>query len=182
MQPYVEPTLKVLIPKAKDPSPGVSSKVLVAIGELSQVGGESMLPYLDDILPIIIETLQDQSSAMKREAALKTLGQVTSSTGVAIMPYVKYPNLLNLLISILKSEQSVVLRQETVKVIGILGALDPYRHKVRKRKNVVCICNDERLFLLRWCPFRVHQGVELMLRFFLFRRDSALLQRITILL
>ena len=76
MQPYVEPTLKVLLPKAKDTNPGVSSKVLVAIGELSLVGGEGMLPYLDDILPIIIDTLQDQSSETKREAALKTLGQV----------------------------------------------------------------------------------------------------------
>ena len=130
IKPYVEPILKVLIPKAKDPSPGVASKVLVAIGELSQVGCEDLVPYLDDILPIIIETLQDQSSSTKREAALRTLGQVCSNAGVVISPYLKYPNLLNILINILKSEQSSTLRRETVKVIGILGALDPYRHKV----------------------------------------------------
>ncbi|KAI9341262.1 armadillo-type protein [Zopfochytrium polystomum] len=130
MKPYVEPILKVLLPKAKDPSPGVASQVLLAIGELSQVGGEDILPYVDEIFPIIIETLQDQSSATKRESALKSFGQITSSTGEAITPYFKYPNLLNMLITILKSEQSVTMRQETVKVIGILGALDPYRHKM----------------------------------------------------
>ncbi|KAJ3215347.1 phosphatidylinositol kinase- protein kinase tor1 [Dinochytrium kinnereticum] len=130
VKPYVEPILKVLLPKIKDPSPGVAARVLTALGELSQVGGEDLCPYTDDIIPMIIETLQDQSSSTKREAALRTLGQLAANTGVVIDPYVKYPNLLNLLISILKSEQSAVLRREAVKVIGTLGALDPYRHKL----------------------------------------------------
>ncbi|KAJ3103710.1 phosphatidylinositol kinase- protein kinase tor1 [Phlyctochytrium bullatum] len=130
VKPYVEPILKVLLPKIKDPSPSVAAKVLTALGELSQVGCEDLLPYVDDIIPMIIETLQDQSSSTKREAALRTLGQLASNTGVVIQPYIKYPNLLNLLINILKSEQSSVIRREAVKVIGILGALDPYRHKL----------------------------------------------------
>ncbi|KAI8836345.1 armadillo-type protein [Chytridium lagenaria] len=130
VKPYVEPVLKVILPKIKDPSPGVAARVLTALGELSQVGCEDLLPYIDDVFPMIIETLSDQSSSTKREAALRTLGQLASNTGVVIQPYIKYPNLLNLLISILKSEQSAVLRREAVKVIGTLGALDPYRHKL----------------------------------------------------
>ncbi|KAJ3106200.1 phosphatidylinositol kinase- protein kinase tor1 [Phlyctochytrium planicorne] len=130
VKPYVQPVLKVLLPKIKDASPGVAARVLTALGELSQVGCEDLLPYIDDIFPMIIETLQDQSSSTKREAALRTLGQLASNTGVVIEPYIKYTNLLNLLIGILKSEQSPVLRREAVKVIGTLGALDPYRHKL----------------------------------------------------
>ncbi|KAI8819891.1 armadillo-type protein [Fimicolochytrium jonesii] len=130
IKPYVEPIMKVLLPKVKDPSSGVASKVLAAIGELAQVGGEVLLPFLDDLMPIIMETLQDQSSSTKREAALHTLGQLSSNTGWVIEPYLKYPILLDILIDILKTEQSPGIRRETVKVMGILGALDPYKHKI----------------------------------------------------
>ncbi|KAJ3030013.1 UNVERIFIED_CONTAM: phosphatidylinositol kinase- protein kinase tor1, partial [Siphonaria sp. JEL0065] len=130
VKPYVNYIMKVLLPKTKDISSGVSAKSIAAIGELSQVGCEDMLPYFDEIMPIIIETLQDQSSPTKREAALKTLGQVCSNTGIVIAPYVKYSNLLDILLGVLKSEENSSIRLETVKVIGILGALDPYKHKL----------------------------------------------------
>ncbi|CAO3650716.1 unnamed protein product [Cunninghamella blakesleeana] len=129
-KPYIEPILKVLLPKARDPSPGVVSAVLGALGELAAVSGEDMIPHLDELLPLIMETLQDQSSSSKREAALKTLGQLASNTGFVIEPYTKYPALLNILINILKTEQNTTIRRETVKLMGILGALDPYRHKM----------------------------------------------------
>lgn len=129
-KPYIEPILKVLLPKARDPSPGVVSAVLGALGELAAVSGEDMVPHLDELMPLIMETLQDQSSSAKRDAALKTLGQLASNTGFVIEPYAKYPALLSILINILKTEQNATIRRETVKLMGILGALDPYRHKV----------------------------------------------------
>ncbi|ORZ13215.1 armadillo-type protein [Absidia repens] len=129
-KPYIEPILKVLLPKARDPSPGVVSAVLGALGELAAVSGEDMVPHLDELMPLIMETLQDQSSSAKRDAALKTLGQLASNTGFVIEPYAKYPALLSILINILKTEQNATIRRETVKLMGILGALDPYRHKM----------------------------------------------------
>jgi FKBP12-rapamycin complex-associated protein len=135
IKPYVEPILKVLLPNARDPSTGVASSVLAALGELSEVAGDDMIPHLEEMMPLIIDTLQDQSSSIKRDAALKTLGQLASSTGFVIEPYAKYPQLLNILISILKTEQSADIRRETVKLMGILGALDPYRNKVSRRKS-----------------------------------------------
>lgn len=137
-RPYIEPILKVLLPKARDPSPGVVSAVLGALGELAAVSGEDMVPHVDELMPLIMETLQDQSSSAKRDAALRTLGQLASSTGFVIEPYNKYPALLNILISILKSEQNVTIRRETVKLMGILGALDPYRHKVSLNNVIAC--------------------------------------------
>ncbi|KAG0181763.1 phosphatidylinositol kinase- protein kinase tor1 [Apophysomyces sp. BC1034] len=134
-KPYIEPVLKVLLPRARDPSPGVVSAVLGALGELATVSGEDMIPHLDELMPLIMETLQDQSSSAKRDAALKTLGQLASNTGFVIEPYTKYPALFNILISILKTEQDVTIRRETVKLMGILGALDPYRHKMNAIGN-----------------------------------------------
>ncbi|ORY05502.1 FAT-domain-containing protein [Neocallimastix californiae] len=144
IKPYVEPLLKVLIPKCKDSSPGVASESLKAIGELALIG-EEMIPYLDDLFPMIIETLQDQSNMTKREVALKTLGQLASNTGYIIEPYIKYPNLLNILIGILKTEQNMDIRRQTLKVMGILGALDPYKHKMALRnpnENISNVNNE----------------------------------------
>jgi len=130
IKPYVESILKALLPRSRDPNPAVASSVLAALGELARVGGEDLTPYLESLMPLIIDALQDQSSTVKRDAALKTLGQLTSNTGFVIEPYQKYPQLLSILINILKTEQSISIRRETVKLVGILGALDPYRHKV----------------------------------------------------
>ncbi|KAJ3227345.1 phosphatidylinositol kinase- protein kinase tor1 [Clydaea vesicula] len=137
IKPYIDPILKVLIPKAKGASSNasVTAKILVCLGELSTIGGEDLLPYLNDLMPIILDNLQDQSSSTKREAALKVLGQLSNSTCWVVEPYLKYPNLLNLLIHILKTDLNLNIRKEAVKVMGILGAVDPYKHKIASRDS-----------------------------------------------
>ncbi|KAH8157738.1 hypothetical protein CIB48_g10508 [Xylaria polymorpha] len=130
VKPYVDPMISVLLPKANESNPAVAATILKAIGELATVGGEDMLPYKNKLMPIIIDALQDQSSIAKREAALHTLGQLASNSGYVIDPYLEYPQLLELLQNIIRAEpQRGPLRQETIKLMGILGALDPYRHQ-----------------------------------------------------
>ncbi|KAK2504284.1 hypothetical protein MC885_005935, partial [Smutsia gigantea] len=103
IRPYMEPILKALILKLKDPdpdpNPGVINNVLATIGELAQV-------------------------------ALWTLGQLVASTGYVVEPYRKYPTLLEVLLNFLKTEQNQGTRREAIRVLGLLGALDPYKHKV----------------------------------------------------
>ncbi|KAF4953049.1 hypothetical protein FGADI_6319 [Fusarium gaditjirri] len=135
IKPYVEPMISVLLPKAKDSNPSVAATILKAIGELATVGGEDMMPYKDRLMPIILDALQDQSSNAKRGAALHALGQLASNSGYVILPYIEYPQLLEILQSIIRTEgQQVPLRQETIKLMGILGALDPYKHQVNLAK------------------------------------------------
>lgn len=132
IKPYVEPMISVLLPKAGDSNHAVAATILKAIGELATVGGEDMLPYKDKLMPIIIAALKDHASNVKRQAALHTLGQLASNSGYVIDPYLEYPELLDLLQHIIRAEpQRGPLRQETIKLMGILGALDPYRHQVR---------------------------------------------------
>ncbi|KAH8170261.1 FAT domain-containing protein [Sarocladium implicatum] len=130
IKPYVEPMISVLLPKARDSTASVAATILKAIGELATVGGEDMLPYKDRLMPIIIDALQDQSSTSKREAALHALGQLASNSGYVIAPYLEYPQLLEILQGIIRTEgQRGPLRQETIKLLGILGALDPYKYQ-----------------------------------------------------
>lgn len=134
-KPYLKPIIDILLPKSQDSSSAVASTALKAIGELSVVGGEDMQPFLDDLMPLIIDTFQDQSNSFKRDAALKALGQLSASSGYVIDPLLDYPELLGVLLNILKSESSQNIRRETVRLIGILGALDPYKHREVERAS-----------------------------------------------
>ena len=130
VKPYVDPLVQVLLTKAADSSPAVASAAIQAIGELSTIGGTDLEKYIPRLMPIIIDALQDLSSQSKRDAALRTLGQVASNSGYVIQPYSDYPHLVVLLINIINTEQRTSLRNETIKLLGILGALDPYKHQV----------------------------------------------------
>ena len=55
--------------------------------------------------------------------------QVVESTGFVVMPYLEYPQLLGVLLRML-SEGAVTVRREVMKVLGIIGALDPHTHKL----------------------------------------------------
>ncbi|KAF8074724.1 phosphatidylinositol 3-kinase [Lyophyllum atratum] len=130
IKPYALPMLRVLLQKANDVNPTVAANVLMCLGELTCVGGEDALPHVPELMQVIISRLSDPS-LIKRDAALHTLGQVCSSTGYVIAPLADHPQLLELLGRILRTEISQPVRREVVKVLGIMGALDPYRRKVR---------------------------------------------------
>lgn len=121
--------LRALIQKANDSNPAVAANIMMCLGELACVAGESATPHVQELMQIVLAKLSDPT-AVKRDAALHTLGQVCSSTGYVIQPLIDYPQLLPLLGKIMKTENSPSTRREVVKVLGILGALDPFRRKV----------------------------------------------------
>lgn len=132
IKPYALPILRVLIPKANDGNPAVAANVLMCLGELAAVGGEDVSLHIPELMQVVITRLQDPAH-VKRDAALRTLGQLCSSTGYVISPLIDYPQLLPILGRILRTESGSSRREvvrEIVKVLGILGALDPYRRKV----------------------------------------------------
>ncbi|KAJ8979409.1 hypothetical protein NQ317_015841 [Molorchus minor] len=136
IRPYMEAILMVLVPKLKEsePNPGVVLSVLHTIGDLAEVtGGDSELKqWMEELMAILLEILGDASAPEKRGAALCTLGQLVGATGHVIRPYSQYPNLLDVLINFLKTEQQPYIRRETIRVLGLLGALDPYKHKMHR--------------------------------------------------
>ncbi|KAJ6964976.1 serine/threonine-protein kinase TOR isoform X2 [Populus alba x Populus x berolinensis] len=94
-----------------------------------------MRQYISELMPLIVEALLDGAAATKREVAVATLGQVVQSTGYVITPYIEYPQLLGLLLKLLNSELGWTTRREVLKVLGIMGALDPHVHK-RNQQNL----------------------------------------------
>ncbi|KAK0179190.1 hypothetical protein PV327_008004 [Microctonus hyperodae] len=132
IRPYMEPILKVLVPKLKEPepNPAVILAILRAVGDLAEVNGAEMQQWMPELLSILLEMLVDASSPEKRGVALWVLGQLIGSTGHVVKPYIQYPTLLEVLINFLKTEQQLIIRRETIRVLGLLGAFDPYKHKM----------------------------------------------------
>lgn len=132
--PYIAPIHKALVAKLCDGTgvnakEGIISGVLVTVGDLARVGGFAMRRYIPELMPLIVEALMDGAAATKREVAVATLGQVVQSTGYVITPYNEYPQLLGLLLKLLNGELAWSTRREVLKVLGIMGALDPHVHK-----------------------------------------------------
>ena len=134
-KPYCSSLVDVLAPGAASHNPVVAATTITAIGELATVGGTDLVKYIPRLTSNIIEALQDHSSHDKRYAALQTLGQIASNCAYVIQPYIDYPQLLDLMIGIIRSEPQGALRKETIKVLGVLGALDPYKHQQIKQTS-----------------------------------------------
>ncbi|KAF8064841.1 phosphatidylinositol 3-kinase [Lyophyllum atratum] len=134
IKPYAVPMLEVMLQKTKDVDPIIVANILMCLGELTYAGAEEALPHVPNLMRIIIPRLSD-SSLIVREAALHTLGQVCSSTGYIITPILDHPQLLEVLGRMLRTEVSQSVRREVVKVLGIIGARDPYTHTIGREAD-----------------------------------------------
>ena len=129
----VHPVLASLItalPLDKSAPPRLASASLEALGDLAVATGVSLKPWVHDVIPHLLEIMQDQSSASKQKTSLRTLGQIASSTGYVIRPYLDNPQLLSQVTNILPATKRAPwsLRREVIRTLGIVGALDPDRY------------------------------------------------------
>ena len=111
-----------------------------------------MSPWVEELLPLLQEMLGDSTSGWRRPVALATLGMLVENAGLCTgpstgsknlyrsggnksgmngaHPYSRYPSLMDTLLSFLKTEHQASVRRECLRVLGLLGALDPHRHKM----------------------------------------------------
>ncbi|GKY96129.1 hypothetical protein MPSEU_000573100 [Mayamaea pseudoterrestris] len=132
-QRLVQPVLASLVtalPLDKFAPPRLASASLEALGDLARATGMSLMPWVHDVIPHVLEIMLDQSSASKQRTSLRTLGQIAGSTAYVIRPYLDYPSLLSQVTSILPATKRAPwsLRREAMRTLGVLGALDPDRY------------------------------------------------------
>uniref|UniRef100_A0A8R1DY04 Serine/threonine-protein kinase TOR n=2 Tax=Caenorhabditis japonica TaxID=281687 RepID=A0A8R1DY04_CAEJA len=132
MRPYVGSLMIAMIPKMRNDQKytEVTAQVLNAISEIAVIGGAEIVKNLKPLFEKLTHMINDSSSLHKREAALRAIGGICRSTAYVVDPYRDYPTLLDDLLRILKTVMSNTMRREAIKTLGILGAIDPYTHKV----------------------------------------------------
>ena len=133
LQRLVHPVLHSLVQALplNGAAPRLASAALEALGELALATGPALQPWVKDVVPHILETMQDQSSTSKQRTSLMTLGQIAGSTGYVIRPYLDYPRLLSQATDVLPGTKRAPwsLRREVIRCLGVLGALDPDRYQ-----------------------------------------------------
>ncbi|KAJ5666232.1 uncharacterized protein N7477_008680, partial [Penicillium maclennaniae] len=135
----------------------VKEAAICIIGRLSSVNPAYVFPPLRKLLVNLLTGLGFANTARQKEETAQLISLFVSNAtklirsyvdpmvtallpkatdtnpGVAAVtlkaPYLEYPHLLDVLINIIKTEQTGSLRKETIKLVGVLGALDPYKYQ-----------------------------------------------------
>ena len=177
IKPYVDSILGVLVPKLGDRestskdgqgsdgmgrrkrSEGLVSSVLSTLGKLSVICGEDMSPFLDHLMPLLLEALYPPHMLLasasatatiavassvapatvstaaspptsdNKQMTLRTLSLLLSSTSSVIAPFIKYPHFLPCLLHLVRTDKSKAVRLECLRVIGVVGAIDPFEYR-----------------------------------------------------
>lgn len=129
---YCQHILDTMLVILKKPSPplGVTMSVLQAIAMQAQVSQSEMKPYSKQIIPLLKNLMQDAtvSSMEKTLMVLWTLGQLLEYTGYVLDADVDRPQMMDILYSYLKVGQYAGIRRQSIRVLGLLGALDPHKY------------------------------------------------------
>ena len=59
---------------------------------------------MNEVFEIIITAMQDKSSTLKREAAVKSLNLIIKNTGFVVLPYYTFPNLMEVILQLIRTE------------------------------------------------------------------------------
>ena len=134
LKPYIDAILNPLLRQLDVDD--VDAFAVAALGELSQVSPECIAPHTDVLLTKISSLILVKDAVKKQTMALKALGQIVSTTGCVIVPYLSHPELLDGIIAIIQTNDSVSakLRCEATRAFGILGVADPAKLKAMHRR------------------------------------------------
>ena len=135
-QPYVPSLLSNAVERLVDKStePLVIIALLNCIGKLVRYANASCVQDIEALRPLIVAHILDGVSLEKRFEAIRALIEVVRATkNVAV--YDEHPELLKVLLSCLHGgfKQTWRIRQEVLKLLGVIGAVDPVKVKLITR-------------------------------------------------
>ena len=103
---------------------------IATIGELMEVGGHTTRLHVPELLVLLMQALKSNAT---RGIAVITLGRLVKHSGYVVAPYADHPQLLPLLLRMVATEKGMK-RENILRTLGILGALDPQAHKENETK------------------------------------------------
>ena len=129
--PHADNIAQIMLQHLKSPSTSshIIPHLLDAFSQLCIHAENKIIYYLDEIIPILLNAMQDKAISKKRENATRTLIEVIKSTGFVILPYYKYPLLLENILNLMKIEMNIQMRCELLRLLGCLGAIDSFYYK-----------------------------------------------------
>ena len=126
---YMDAIMRLLLPKCRNSNPRIASLIMECIHELTLIGCDNLRPYIDQLYVVTMDFIQDQSSFVKRKAALGTIRNLAMQKSLRLLSTQKLSNLVNTLLAALRNEQNPDLVRIATTALGHIGALDPYKFR-----------------------------------------------------
>ena len=148
VRPYADSIARIILKHLKNEhlTNNIIACLLQAFSQLGQVADEQIIIFLHDIIPIILQALQDKSSIAKRQHALKALISIFKNTGFVVLPYYKYPNLMDIIIGLKKTEMNQEIKHDRLRLLGALGAIDYFYFKKLNVQGKSLQLEDEQIY------------------------------------
>ena len=124
--PFVERLLVNIERQMSAADPRLATATLTVLGELAESLGLRVSEHFRRLLPVLVEmTLKQSLATSRREVVYRTLGKICQGGGFVAEPFVRYPAMLTSLLEVIRSDPDQRVRDEVLRLIGIVGALDP---------------------------------------------------------
>lgn len=136
VRPYVPVLFRGVSGKLTHQDPRISTAMLQVVGELAISSGTAVGKDLAPILPLLIQMVHRQlATSASRDVVYRTLGQVCQGGGFVSDPLVQYPSLLTILLQDIRTDPDPCTRDEVLRLLGILGALDPELYNEKRQET-----------------------------------------------
>lgn len=146
---YTDSILPALMPHLSSPNIRLNTAAMTAIGELAAAVSPRLVKFQKELMVPIMNILRDKTTTpehvARRQATMHTLGELIKATATAVSTMRLYPFMRRTLLESVGTEREPSLRMELIRLIGIIGAADPYYYrevhlresrKITKVKNV----------------------------------------------
>ena len=117
----------------------VSVSIISLLGELAAIAPSLVASYFKRIIPVLIHSMKTTATLERKMVAVAVLGKIAQCTGQVVLPYTWYPQLFGVLLGLLSTSsagytQTDCLERETIRTLGILGAVDPLKSRIEPTK------------------------------------------------
>ncbi len=136
IRPYVAVLFRSVNSKITHPDSRIATAMLTVVGELAVSSGVSVASHLETVLPLLVQMAQRQlHTAATREVVYRTLGQICQGGGFVADPFVQYPTMLTTLLNDIRTDPDPAVREEVLRLFGIVGALDPELYNEKRQES-----------------------------------------------
>eukprot|EP00767_Chilomastix_cuspidata_P001783 gnl/Chilomastix_cuspidata/1912.p1 GENE.gnl/Chilomastix_cuspidata/1912~~gnl/Chilomastix_cuspidata/1912.p1 ORF type:complete len:2721 (-),score=739.59 gnl/Chilomastix_cuspidata/1912:140-8302(-) len=127
VQPYAKMILRTILRELSVQPIPVSIMLIECIAQLANVDGTEAINAVPFVVHIVLDILKSKGFFHKRHSALSALKNIARETGLGPIIYNSFPELLPAIVTIIRNESDQGLRISAMRLLGVLGAIEPDR-------------------------------------------------------
>jgi FKBP12-rapamycin complex-associated protein len=128
----------------------VTTEIFATLSSLVCIAKSSTIRYFDQLIQVLLTSLEDMGSTKKRIEAIRCLSNVVRTSGLVVFVNYKYVSLNDLIFALFQVEANPEARSELMRLMGFLGALDCFNlFKVQSNTDLATLSTKELIDVIR---------------------------------